>query len=186
MTNTIQSVGLAASGNGVSLTASNAGNSQNPILVVKSLIAGSGITIAASDSLTYLIIFLTCLPPLTSLVTSSVRWSGAAPGVIPIFTAAYPLIVTAILGRIEHISSTAGTITLVKAPSGIAVTAGVALASALDVTSTPYYNHTLTLTADITVLTLAVGDSLGFTTTGTWTSASGGITVHMAPAAAFT
>jgi hypothetical protein len=183
MTNILQSVGLTSAGNGVPLTASNAGNSQNPILVVKSLIAGTGITISASDSLVDVTISATGLPPLTSLITASAHWASTItpPSVVPIFIAAYPLVVTAIIARVEQISSTPASFTLVKAANGTAISAGIALAGSFDATSAPYVNHTLVLTSNITVLILGVGDSVGMTTTGTWTNAYGGLTIHMAP-----
>jgi hypothetical protein len=183
MTNILQSVGLTSAGNGVPLTASSAGNSQNPILVVKSLIAGTGIIISASDSLVDVTISATGLPPLTSLITASAHWASTItpPSVLPIFIAAYPLVITAVIARVEQISSTPATFTLVKASNGTAITAGTPLATAFDVTSTPFFNQTLVLTPDITVLTLAVGDSIGMLTSGTWTNAYGGLTIHMAP-----
>ncbi len=184
MVNSLQSVSLTATGNGVGLVAAPAGNSQSPILAVKSLIAGSGITITASDSMVDVTISATGLPPLTSLITASAHWAGTntTPSILPIFIAAFPLVVTAIYARIEQISSTAGTFQIVKSASGIALSAGTSLVvTPFDVTSTVYVSNDLALTDDITVLTLQPGDSLGMTTTGTWTSAYGGLTIHMAP-----
>jgi hypothetical protein len=183
MSNIIQSIGLISAGNGIGLTATNGGDSQNPILVVKSLIAGAGIMINVNDSLVDLTISATGLPPLTSLITASAHWAGTAvnPNVLPIFIAAYPLVVTAIFARVEQISTTPATLTLVKAVNGVAVTSGLALAAAFDVTSPAHLYHRLVLTADITVLTLAPGDCIGMTTTGTWTNAYGGLTIHLAP-----
>jgi hypothetical protein len=179
--NAVQTVEIISAGNGISLVAGSNGNSQNPILVMKSLLAGPGITIGSNAA--GVTISATGLPPLTSLITASAHWAGSvSPNVLPIFIAAYPLIVTAIIGRVEQISSTPATMTLVKAANGIAVTDGVALSTtALDATATPFVIQNLPLTPDVSILTLAVGDSIGVMVTGTWTNGYGGITIHMAP-----
>lgn len=185
MTSSIQSIGLAPVGSGISLVAESTASSINPILCVKSLIAGPGIKIIANDSFVDVTISATGLPGLTSLITGHVHWviGGVAPSGLPIFTAAFPLIVTAIVGRVETISSTTATLTLVKVLNGIAIASGVALSSsAFNAAGTVFTNQNLPLVSDITVLSLAVGDSIGVQTTGTWTGASGGITIHMAPA----
>lgn len=184
MTNVIQSVGLAGVGSGISLVAGAAGTTVSPILLVKSLVAGTGINIVA-DASTDVTISATYLPPLVSLVTAHVHWvaGGASPSNLPIFTAAFPMIVTAIIGRVESSSITSpATLTLVKAPNSVAISAGLPFTtSVFDATATRYINQSLTLVSDVTVLMLAVGDSIGVRTTGTWTTAAGGITVHLAP-----
>jgi hypothetical protein len=186
---TLQSVALASAGNGVGLavTMGRAGTATDPILVTKSLIAGPGITIAAGDSGIDVIIGATGLPGLTSLITGHVHWvaGGSAPR-LPIFTAAYPLIVTAILGRVEQSSTTPGQLLLVKVPSGVAISNGLPLSTApFNVDGTLYVNQILPLIPDITTLSLAAGDSIGVIVSGIWTNCSGGITVHLAPGLSF-
>lgn len=188
MINQIQTVALTSAGNGISLVATNgnAGSAQNPILVTKSLIAGTGMKIVAGDSDVDIIISATGLPGLTSLITANVHWTnGALAPSLPVIIAAYPLIVTAINGRPEQISSTAGTIMLVKAVSGTAIAAGLPLITTAFNVASPsvaFVTQSMILVPNITTLTLAAGDCVAVQTTGTWTTASGGITVHMAPA----
>lgn len=184
MPNTIQSVSLVSCGAGIGLAGGSAGSSQSPVLCVKSLVAGDGILITANSSRTDVTISATGMPPLTSLITASAHWSGsnATPQILPIFIAAFPVVVTAILARVEQVSASPGTLQVVKAASGIPLSQGTSLVTTpFDVTSTPTQTHWLGLTNNITVLVLEPGDSLGMTTTGNWSNAYGGLTVHMAP-----
>jgi hypothetical protein len=183
LTSPLQTVGLTAVGNGIGLVAGDAGSSINRVLCVKSLIAGPGIKISASDSFVDVTISATHMPAVSSLITATVHWLGSNTSMNHvIFTAAFPMTVTAIMGRVEGASSTAGTILVVKAASGVATASGVMLmTSGFDVTSTAYTVRTMTLASDISALTLQAGDTIGIQTTGTWTSAAGGLTIYMAP-----
>jgi hypothetical protein len=152
---------------------------------MRSLLAGQGIAIKSGESMADVTISATGLPSLTSLITAHVHWvaGGVAPNNLPIFTAAYPLIVTSIVGRVESISSSAATLMLMKVPNSIAIASGYPLTqAAFNAAGTAHLNQALSLVDDITVLSLDPGDSIGVKTTGTWTGACGGITVHLAPA----
>jgi hypothetical protein len=195
MSNTIQSVAITSVGNGASLVAGVAGNVLTPVFAIKSLIAGAGITIDGSDRSSQVTISATGLPPLTSLVTAQVHWAAAVPpNNLPIFTAAYPMLITAIVGRVEvpttNVASPA-LLMLVKAVDGVAISAGTPLISSyfragppsttnpsLGVAAT---NQSMDLIQDTTVIRLNVGDSIGVQAGGDWSNGSGGITIHMAP-----
>jgi hypothetical protein len=72
---------------------------------------------------------------------------------------------------------------LMKVPNSIAIASGYPLTqAAFNAAGTAHLNQALSLVDDITVLSLDPGDSIGVKTTGTWTGACGGITVHLAPA----
>ena len=119
----------------------------------------------------------------SSIAAQSLRWqAGANPANTVLFTATRKMLVTSILGRLEIAQGAAATVTIVKAPSGTAFSAGTALhTGSFNANGTPATNQTLPLAASFPTLTLNPGDSIGVQTTGTWTTSVGGVTVHMAP-----
>jgi hypothetical protein len=187
MVNAIESVNITSVGNGASLVAGVAGNTATPILAIKSLIAGHGILIDADPRSSQVTITATGLPPLTSLVTAHVHWvaGGLAPNNLPIFTAVYPVLITAVIGRVEVPTVSVGSpaqLMLVKATNGVAISGGAPLTTTyFAANGTAVSNQVMTLVSDITVIRLDVGDSIGVHALGDWSHGSGGITVHMAP-----
>lgn len=126
------------------------------------------------------------------------------PNGLVIFTAPVNVKVTGIVGRLETANAGASTLSVVRMPSGTAIGSGIALHSgSFNAAGTPATNQTLTLSAatilayqntnsayesqgsekaygsTMSVLFLNPGDSIGFTTTGTWLLATGCITVTM-------
>jgi hypothetical protein len=101
-----------------------------------------------------------------------------------IYTAFRPMRVKAIQGRVRvQGSGGACTLAFFKVPSGTAVGSGVALHSgSYNVVGTVDTNQTLTLSATVSDVTLAAGDSIGYVLTGTPTSAVGSVTVALVPA----
>jgi hypothetical protein len=74
------------------------------------------------------------------------------------------------------------TLSLLKAASGTAFSSGTALHSgSFDANGTGNTNQTLTLSGTLATINLAAGDSIGATTTGTWTASKGSCTVHLQP-----
>lgn len=100
-----------------------------------------------------------------------------------IFTAARPMRVKSIIGRVR-VAGTGGacTIAFFKAPSGTAVGSGTALhTGSYNLVGTVDANQTLTLSTTAGALDLAAGDSIGYVLTGTATSAVGNVTVGLQP-----
>lgn len=100
------------------------------------------------------------------------------------FVADRPYVVIGIRGRVD-VAGTGGACTAVirKVPSGTALTSGTALHSgSFNLVGTANTNQTLTLSTTEGVLQIAAGDAIAFDLTGTATSATGAITVHLAPA----
>jgi hypothetical protein len=88
-------------------------------------------------------------------------------------------------GRVEVAGTDAGAVTAAvkKAPSGTAIGSGTALhSSTFNLKGTAATNQTLTLSTTSADLDIAVGDSIGVDLTGTLTSATGVLTITLAPA----
>lgn len=101
------------------------------------------------------------------------------------YTASIPVLVTDITVTPRVAGNDAGAVTLqfFKAASGVAVGSGTLLsAGTVNLKGTADVNQVLALTTDQTVLTLQVGDSLGYVLTGTATLAVGCVTVTLEPA----
>ena len=102
-----------------------------------------------------------------------VGWIATAnPNNATVFTAKAASTVTSIVGRVETATGSAATITVNKAASGTACSAGTALHSgSFNANGTAATNQTLTLTTTA----LSAGDSVCLQTTGTtaWTSGTG-------------
>ena len=100
------------------------------------------------------------------------------------FVAQRAMRVKAIIGRVQAAGTDGGavTATVYKAPSATAIASGTALHSGtFNLKGTASTNQTLTLSATAGVLDIAAGDTIGIILTGTLTTATGGITVHMTP-----
>lgn len=101
------------------------------------------------------------------------------------YTASRPMIVQAILGRVDVAGTDAGAVTAVirKVASGTALTSGTALHSgSFNLKGTAATNQTLTLSTTASDLLIPAGTSIVVDFTGVLTSAVGSITVHMTPA----
>lgn len=93
--------------------------------------------------------------------------------------------VVGIIGRVEVAGTDGGTVTAVvkKAASATAITSGTALhSSTYNLKGSAATNQTLTLSATSSDLDIASGTCIGVDFTGTLTSATGTITVLLAPA----
>lgn len=89
---------------------------------------------------------------------------------------------TAVIGRPDIVNGGAATLVIVKAASGTAPAGGTALTStSMDLTGAANTNQTLTLSATLADITLAVGDSLCMVTTGVLAASAGCITVWGTP-----
>ena len=100
------------------------------------------------------------------------------------FIAPRAMRVKRILGRVEVAGTDAGAVTAVirKVPSGTAITSGTALHSgSFNLKGTAATNQELTLSTTSSDLDLAAGDALAIDFTGTLTSATGTISVALAP-----
>lgn len=92
--------------------------------------------------------------------------------------------VKGIVGRVTVAGTDGGAVTLVvrKVPSGTAITSGTALhSSTFNLKGTADTNQTLTLSTTSTDLDIAAGNALALDFTGTLTSATGVISVLLAP-----
>ncbi len=79
-------------------------------------------------------------------------------------------------------SGGACTVQFFKSASGVAVGSGTLLhTSSFNLVGTADTNQVLTLATDLSVLTINVGDSIGYVLTGTATSAVGSISVTIEP-----
>jgi hypothetical protein len=112
-----------------------------------------------------------------------VHWvaGGLAPHNLPIFTAAVPVMVSRVIGRVEIPSSRPATLSLVKVIDGEGMSLAPPIAASLNVAGTAFTNQSLALVEDISILMLDPGDSIGVQTTGSYAAAAGGITVHLIP-----
>lgn len=100
------------------------------------------------------------------------------------FTAVRAYRVIGIIARVEAAGTDASAVTAVikKAPSGTAIASGTALHSGtFNLKGTAATNQTLTLSTTSSDLDIAAGDSIGIDFTGTLTSATGIVTVLLAP-----
>lgn len=118
-----------------------------------------------------------------SLIVAAYSWTaGAQLNNQTIFTTTRAMLVTAVIGRPDAVNGTPATLVIVKAASGTAPGAGTPLTStSMDLTGTPDTNQTLTLSATLTDIQLAAGDSLCMVTTGTLATSAGCITVWGTP-----
>lgn len=118
-----------------------------------------------------------------SIMSAFKSWSAAEPlNGRTIVTATRPVMVTAIIGRVDIANGSAATLLVYKAPSGTAFSAGTVLSStSMDLNGTADTNQTLTLSATLTDLQLAIGDSLGLVESGALSASVGCITVHFTP-----
>lgn len=169
-------VGAATAGNGSSLTltAGNGAGSTN---------SGGNINLVPGNAV-------------STGTPGEVQISGSTAGFIPIpmnytasmvtqtiYTASRAVRVKSILGRVRVAGSGgACTIAFFKAATTVAVGSGVALHSgSYNIVGTADANQTLTLSATVSDVTLAAGDSIGYVLTGTPTSAVGNVTVTVVP-----
>lgn len=100
------------------------------------------------------------------------------------FTAQRGYRVKAITGRVEVAGTDGGAVTAVikKVASGTAIASGTALHSgSFNLKGTAATNQTLTLSTTATDLDIPAGTSIGIDFTGTLTSATGVITIALAP-----
>ena len=116
------------------------------------------------------------LPPVSSV---SASWMPAQnPNNLVIFTAPRAMFVTGIVGRLEIAQGAAATLSVVKAASGTALSAGTVVhTGTFNANGTPATNQILTMVASVATKALAKGDTIGIRTTGAWTISTGGITV---------
>lgn len=101
------------------------------------------------------------------------------------FVATRAYVVQAITGRVEAAGTDAGAVTAIikKAASGTAIASGTALhSSTFNLKGTAATNQALTLSTTATDLQIPAGTAIGIDFTGTLTSATGVITVMLAPA----
>lgn len=101
------------------------------------------------------------------------------------FVAGRKYVVQAIYGRVEVAGTDGGAVTAVikKTASGTAIASGTALhASTFNLKGTAATNQVLTLSTTSGVTTIAQGNAIGIDFTGTLTSATGTVTVLLAPA----
>lgn len=115
-----------------------------------------------------------------SIVVVPVRWKASDPGGQVVFTATRKLKVTNVIGRPEVNNGSAATLVPVKAPSGVALSAGTALTgNSMDLNGgTVAANQTLSV---VSGMTLDVGDSVGLQTSGTIAASVGSLSIHLAP-----
>lgn len=102
----------------------------------------------------------------------------------PFFVASRAYRVKSIRTRVEVAGTDGGAVTAVinKAASGTAITAGTILhTGTIDLKGTAATNQTITLTATTADLEIAAGTCIGIDFTGTLTSATGCVTVTLAP-----
>lgn len=106
--------------------------------------------------------------------TGTVSWlAGANPASGTLFYADHPMTITALTGMVEIPNGAAATISVVKANAGVLSAGTVIHSGSFNANGTAGTYQPLTLT----VTSLAAGDRLGLTTTGTWTAAVGSISV---------
>lgn len=101
-----------------------------------------------------------------------------------VYVASRASVVVDIRGR-TRVAGSGGACTLqiFKAPSGTAIASGTLLHSgSYNLVGTADTNQVLVLVNDIGILTLAIGDALGYVLTGTATSAVGTFTITLEPA----
>jgi hypothetical protein len=107
-------------------------------------------------------------------ILSSTWLAGANPGGSTIFVAPRALTITSLVGVVDTANGAAATVSVVKAASGTALASGTVIHSgSFNANGTAATNQTLTLTTT----TMASGDRLGLTSTGTFTASIASITV---------
>lgn len=102
-----------------------------------------------------------------------------------VFVAPRRCIVKSITWRVEVAGTDAGAVTAVikKAASGTAIASGTALhSSSANLKGTAATNQTLTLSTTLSDLDIAAGTAIGIDFTGVLTSATGVVTIALAPA----
>lgn len=106
-----------------------------------------------------------------------ISWlAGTTPNNATIFIADRALTITSAVGVVEVANGAAATITIVKAASGVALSAGTVIHSgSFDANGAEAINQALTLT----VTAMAAGDRLGLITTGTFTNSVGSLSVFV-------
>lgn len=103
---------------------------------------------------------------------------------VPFFVADRAYKVTGIRGCVEVAGTDAGAVTaaIKKAPSATAIASGTALHSGtFNLKGTAATNQVLTLSTTASDLLIEAGDRIGIDFTGTLTSATGAVTVTLAP-----
>jgi len=101
------------------------------------------------------------------------------------FVAGRKYVIQAIYGRVESAGTDGGAVTAVikKAASGTAIASGTAVhSSTFNLKGTAATNQALTVSSTAGVATIPQGTAIGIDFTGTLTSATGVITVLLAPA----
>jgi hypothetical protein len=142
-------------------------------------------TITAASGVITTVAATTSVPGIAKLnnVGYPAGWIAANdPNNAVVVTVGQASTITGIVGRVETPVGSAATVSVYKAPSGTACSAGTVLHSgSFDANGTAATNQTLT----VTVTTLAAGDSICYVTTGgaNWTSGVGigTITIFYAP-----
>jgi hypothetical protein len=118
--------------------------------------------------------FVTTAVAAAPAILSSTWLAGASPNNSTIFIAPRALTITSLVGVVEIANGAAATVSVVKAASGTALASGTVIHSgSFNANGTAATNQTLTLTTT----TMASGDRLGITTTGTFTNSIASITV---------
>jgi hypothetical protein len=107
-------------------------------------------------------------------ILSSTWLAGANPSGSTIFVAPRALTITSLVGVVDTANGAAATVSVRRAASGTALSAGTVIHSgSFNANGTANTNQTLTLTTT----TMASGDRLGLTSTGTFTNSVASITV---------
>jgi len=181
----LQSVSLVSAGLGTSLAAAGNTSSTNPILAVKSLIAGAGIKLVAGDSGVDVIISVNALPGLpmvSSVISCQVHWSaGNNLNNTCHFIAAYPVVVTAVIARLESANAQASALSVVMVRNGQPVSTGIPITSVPFATNgIPLVSQVLPLIPNNAALSLAIGDALGIQVSSFLTSV-GSLSIFFAP-----
>lgn len=178
----LQSVSLATAGRGTSLAAFGNSSQTDPILAVKSLIAGPGINLIAGDSGVDVTISVAGLPMVRSVITSQVHWiAGNNLNNTCHFIAAFPVVVTAIIARLEISNAQVSNLSVLKVLNGQPISSGIPIIMAPFATNDPpYISEVLPLVANNDALSLAIGDSLAIQVSSSLTGA-GSMTIFCAP-----
>lgn len=117
-------------------------------------------------------------------IPATVTYDPTSNATYVAFVAQRAMRVKGIVGRVQAAGTDAGavTATVYKAPSATAIASGTALHSGtFNLKGTASTNQTLTLSTTAGVLNIAAGDTIGAIFSGVLTTATGGITIHMAP-----
>jgi hypothetical protein len=181
----LQSVSLITAGSGISLTAAGNSSTTNPILAMKSLIAGPGIKLIAGDSgvdVTISVVALPGLPMVSSVITCQVRWTpGSNLNNTCQFIASYPVVVSAIMARLETKNAQPANLSVVIARNGSAISSGIPITvNPFDTTGTPLVSQGLQLLPNTAALSLTSGDVLGVQVSSILTSI-GSLTIYFSP-----